>query len=126
MQKFETDVFYMTVHPNAFIEFTVKKNCVLKAKDVWQSQQLSANYLPNTKFYVLMEAESDFELSLDARQAGASKQYFSQAHALALYSKLTIHKILGNVYIKFSRPHTPTKFFDDKQQAINWLNSFRP
>ncbi len=125
MQKFETDIFYMTIHPNALIEFKVKKNCVLKAKDVWQSQEMSINYMPNTKFFVLMEAEGDFELSLDGRQAGASKQYSQHVNALALYSKSITHNILGNVFMKFSRPHTPTKFFDDKQKALNWLNTFR-
>lgn len=125
MKKFETDIFYMTVNDNALVEFKVKKDCVLKAKDVMQAQEMSKSCIPNTKFYVLMEAEGDFHLSSDTRQFGASKEYAEHAHALALCSDSMTHKVLGNVFIKFSRPHTPTKFFDDRQKAIEWLNTFR-
>ena len=115
----------MTVNDNALVEFKVKKDCVLKAKDVIQAQEMSKSCLPNSKFYVLMEAEGDFQLSSDTREHGASKDYAEHAYALALCSDSMTHKVLGNVFIKFSRPHTPTKFFDDRQKAIEWLNTFR-
>lgn len=125
MKKFETDIFYMIVNNDALVEFMVKKGCVLKANHVMDAQKMSESCIPNSKFFVLMESEGDFHLSSDTRQFGASKEYAAHAHALALYSTSTPHKVLGNVFIKFSRPHTPTKFFDNRQKAIEWLNTFR-
>ena len=125
MKKFETDIFYMTVNDNALVEFKVKKDCILKANHIMEAQKMSESCIPNSKFFVLMEAEGDFQLSSDTRQHGASKEYAQHTHALALYSSSIAHKVLGNVFIKFSRPHTPTKFFDDRQKAIEWLNTFR-
>ena len=31
-------------------------------------------------------------------------------------------KIIGNFYMKYHKPHTPTQFFNDEITAINWLN----
>ncbi|MBS1650775.1 MAG: hypothetical protein JSU07_02075 [Bacteroidetes bacterium] len=33
-------------------------------------------------------------------------------------------KILANFYLKFLKPERPTKFFVNKNDAINWLNQF--
>jgi hypothetical protein len=41
--------------------------------------------------------------------------------AVALYSNNLTLKIIGNLYIKLKRPASPTKFFDDRSKAIQWL-----
>jgi hypothetical protein len=33
-------------------------------------------------------------------------------------------KILANFYIKINKPERPTKFFNNKDEAINWLKPF--
>lgn len=33
-------------------------------------------------------------------------------------------KITGNFYLKFFKPHVPTKLFTDKEKAIKWLKQF--
>ena len=35
MKTYETDVFLMHVHDDAFMEFIVKKDVLLDAKDLW-------------------------------------------------------------------------------------------
>ncbi|WP_317898023.1 DUF7793 family protein [Aurantibacillus circumpalustris] len=32
-------------------------------------------------------------------------------------------KILGNFYMNFRRPKRPTRYFDNKEDAINWLHN---
>ena len=53
MRVFETKAFLMKVHDDLFIEFLVKDNVNLQASDVWESRDLSVNYIPNKKFFVL-------------------------------------------------------------------------
>jgi hypothetical protein len=33
-------------------------------------------------------------------------------------------KILANFYIKINQPERPTKFFNDKNEAVKWLKPF--
>jgi hypothetical protein len=47
---------------------------------------------------------------------------FSKADAFVI--KSIAQKILANFYIKINKPERPTKFFNDKEEAINWLKPF--
>ena len=123
MKQFETDVFLMTIHDNLLIEFKVKKNKTLQEKDIWESRDLSVNYMPNKKFMVLMEAEDNFEVSGDARRAGASFEYSKHVAALALCSNKLHEMIIGKLFLKINTPIVPTKFFDDRNKAIEWLKN---
>lgn len=123
MKQFETDAFLMTIHDDLFIEFLVKKNRTFQEKDVWESRDLSVSYMPNKKFTVLMEAEENFEVSGDARRAGASLEYSKHVAALALCSNKLHETIIGNLFLKINKPIVPTKFFDDRNKAILWLKS---
>src|ERR1700741_57484 len=124
MKKFETRAFLMTVHDDLLIEFTVKRNTTLQASDVWESRDMSVNHNPGKKFYVLFEGEENADVSADARRAGASQEYTKHVAALALYSQKLHEKIIGNLFLKINKPLVPTKFFDDREKAIEWLKAF--
>jgi hypothetical protein len=121
MKTFETNSFLMIVNNDLLIEFKVKKNTTLQATDIWESRDLSVNYLPYAKFMVLMETEENVDISGDARRAGASKEYGNHVSALALYSTKLHETIIGNLFLKINKPFVPTKFFDDRIEAITWL-----
>ena len=121
MKRFETKAFLMTVHDDLLIEFLVKDNVNLQASDVWESRDLSVNYIPNKKFFVLFEGGEDASVSGEARRAGASKEYTGHVAALALYSNKAYERIIGSLFLKINKPLVPTEFFDDREKAIAWL-----
>ena len=121
MKRFETKAFLMTVHDDLLIEFLVKKNVNLQASDIWESRDLSVEYIPHKKFFVLFEGDEDAEVSGEARRAGASKEYAGHVAALALYSNKTYERIIGSLFLKINKPLVPTEFFDDRDKAIAWL-----
>ncbi|MBK9283548.1 MAG: hypothetical protein IPM51_04430 [Sphingobacteriaceae bacterium] len=122
MKTFDEDNFKMHVHENALVEFLIKKDCRLTENDIWLSRNLSMNYLPGKKFFVLTEAEGAFNPTPGARSAGASKEYSKHVSALALCSNQTVLKILGNLFVQINKPAVKTKFFDDRDKALTWLN----
>jgi hypothetical protein len=65
----------MTIHDDLLIEFKVKANINLQASDVWESRDMSVNYMPHKKFFVLFEGDEDASVSGEARRAGASEEY---------------------------------------------------
>ncbi len=125
MKTFETLAFTMIVHDDLFIEFKIKHNVTLQAKDVWESRELSVNYIPNQKFLVLFEGDDGADVSGDARRAGASLEYSHHVEALALYSTKIHENIIGSLFLKINKPIVPTKFFDDREKAKEWLYSFK-
>ncbi len=121
MKTFETDAYVMNVHDDLLIEFKVKKNVKLLDKDIWESREQSVNYLPGKKFFVLFEVEEGFDVSADARRAGASEEYSRHVAAVALCSNRLHEKIIGNLFLKVNNPIVPTRFFDDRNKALEWL-----
>lgn len=121
MKTFETDAYIMNVHDDLLIEFKVKKNVKLLDKDIWESREQSINYMPGKKFFVLFEVEEGFDVSADARRAGASEEYSKHVAAVALCSNRLHEKIIGNLFLKVNNPIVPTRFFDDRAKAIEWL-----
>lgn len=125
MKTFETNAYTMTVHDDLLIEFKVKKNVTLQEKDVWESREQSVNYITGQKFKVLFEGDENANVSVDARRAGASKEYAGHVAALALYSNKLHERIIGNLFLKINKPFVPTRFFDNRDEAIAWLQSFQ-
>jgi hypothetical protein len=126
MRTYETDVYIMNVHTNGYLEFKVKKDSLLEPKDLWLSRKQSLEYLPGQKFAVLMESDDFFQLGAETRRVGASEEYSKDLVAVAMYSSNLTLKILGSLYIKINRPPVPTKFFDDRDKAEEWLKKFLP
>ncbi|MES2567570.1 MAG: hypothetical protein V4565_11925 [Bacteroidota bacterium] len=47
---------------------------------------------------------------------------YSKASAFILSS--VPQKVLGNFYLKFYKPERPTKFFNSKEEALEWIAQF--
>jgi hypothetical protein len=126
MKRFETSVFIMSVYDEGFIEFVVKKDAILDSEDLWEARKMSLEYLPGKKFGVLTEAQDMMNITREARDTGASKEYAKDLYGVALYSKNFSLKLLGNLYIRINKPIVPTRLFDDRKKAEDWLRSVMP
>ena len=123
MKEFHNKAFRMIIHDDRLKEFIVRKDSELKPADVEESLRLSNEYLPGTKFFVLIEGEEGARVSSEARRLAASHEYSKFTEALALYSGNAMQAIAGNLFLKINRPKVPTKFFDNRESAIKWLRS---
>ena len=45
--------------------------------------------------------------------------------AMAVYCHNSLSRIVGNILIGFNKSVFPSKIFDNKQEALNWLESHR-
>lgn len=60
-----------------------------------------------------------------------ARRYFSEAEAMkfvnafAIIISGTIHKLMGNAYIKYDRPSVPARLFTDEETAFNWVQNYR-
>lgn len=111
----------MNVHDDLLIEFRIKRNATLQATDVWTSRDQSIDYIRGKKFLVLFEGGANSNVSGDARRAGASEEYARHVTALAIYSPRNYEKIMGSLFLKINKPIVPTRFFDNRNDAIAWL-----
>lgn len=45
--------------------------------------------------------------------------------ALAIISTSLVTNMVANFFIKFNKPHAPTKIFRTEEEALTWLDTFR-
>lgn len=69
----------------------------------------------------IVEDFVDFDNEVMKYSAGPGTQ-FSCAEAYLI--KSMAHRILGNVYLKVFTPSVPTKVFNDREKAEEWLSQF--
>lgn len=94
-----------------------RKECV-EVLDVYED-------LLEAKKYPLLHVVNEYVIiDKEAREFGSSEAglKFSKAEAFVINS--FPHKLLANFYLKVNKPQVPTRFFENKQDAINWLNQF--
>ena len=69
-----------------------------------------------------MDGEENAKVSPEARRAVASEEYNKNVMALAVFSEKTLENIMGNLFVKINRPKVTTSFFDNRDNALQWLN----
>jgi hypothetical protein len=121
MEHYESENFSVTIHDDLLKEFVVKKDRELQADDVKASLNFSAQVSPGAKFFVLFEVQDGGRISHEARTVGASAEYHGHTAALALCSSALPMAITGNFFLKINRPKVPTRYFEERAGALEWL-----
>lgn len=120
----ETDTIRVTVHANGFTELLIKNDATFDTKDIIQSKNFIIGILKDKKAYILVEAAGDIYTNKEARDLAASPEHSTHHGAVAICSDKLAYKILGSLYIKVNKPNVPTKFFNKRNEAVDWLNTF--
>ncbi|NQX98298.1 MAG: STAS/SEC14 domain-containing protein, partial [Flavobacteriales bacterium] len=63
--------------------------------------------------------------SKESREYGAKKEVSGLSSAMAILAGKSLAAILvGNFFIRFNKPVTPTKIFKREEKALEWLATF--
>jgi hypothetical protein len=109
------------VHANAIKEFTVKKDVLLKEKDIWESSAMTDIPKGSRKFYVLFGLSEGSRVTANARRAVASEEYSQHVAALAICGEKIYESIRATLFSKVHRPKVPTRSFENRKDALEWL-----
>lgn len=88
---------------------TVK--AMTKAGDEWNGGVLCAN---------LLDIRDMIFAGSEVRSYGA-KQYRPHVAGMAILTGSRLSNSFANLFLKFSKPKTPTKLFNNENEAIGWL-----
>ncbi len=112
----ENDILFMRAKEDA--DFTLEAS--IEGIEVRKKLQ------QNKKMLVLIDTRNVFQVSKEAREYGASKEVSDLSTAMAILAGTSLATtLIGNFFINFNKPFSPTKMFKKEENAIKWLNSFR-
>lgn len=115
--------FTLEINSHGFYELIIKDNIEISVEDAVlirkAQEEISGKKLP-----MLIHGGKYSTINVDALKF-ISKNInmpYSKASAYIMYT--VAQKILGNFYLKINKPQRPTKFFNNKEEAIIWLKQY--
>lgn len=115
------DKIKMILYTNGVMNVIFKQNSTVELRDAEEAINWTAEVAGDRKFVNLMEAESNTEVDAEARALSASNQQNKYTIADAIVISSQAHRILTNFYLKFNKPTKPTKIFNNRDKALQWL-----
>ena len=107
---------------NSIIELKVFENIDIEFADAKQMREMLLKLSEGKKYAILLDGSETFNVSKEARELIAGKEYSLDRIASALYVKSLANKLIGNFFIKVNKPGSPTKIFSTYESAFAWLN----
>ena len=121
-ETLEYEKYTFIVYPELhFMAYIIKEGVTIDVKDAKEAKKIITDRWPDIKFYILAQGVKFFTLTREARTYTATRSFGNNTRAIAFYTTNTSLLVLGKMYIKIDRPHVPTKFFKDKNEARYWL-----
>ncbi len=114
----------VSLRSDGIIQIDMKANNTLQLIDAKQMVIAFAE-VGGGKKYPLLFIAGDFALaSYDARKYASGIEANQYTLASVFVVKNSIQKIMGNAYITFNKPITPTKIMTSEAEALKWLKTF--
>jgi hypothetical protein len=90
-------------------------------KAAYEMRALLVEVSSTPKYCVLLDATNSFVVTTEARAMIADKEFGKNRIAAAFVVASLANRLIGNFFIKFHKPHSPTKLFSSQPDAIKWL-----
>lgn len=110
------------LHDNGILEVIIKEDTEIDGANVMENIEATRLLTGVKKRVVLIDARVNFSITKEAREVLArnSKELLAKA---AVINSLA-GRLMGNFYINFHKPSTPTRLFTSREEAIEWLKKF--
>jgi hypothetical protein len=112
----EDDILFITLKEDAEIDVDQIKEAIRGRKEIQKD-------LP---MLTLTDIRNLYSISNKARIFAAKNESIRELNkAMAILTSSLATKMFANFFIKVNKPKTPTKMFDSKEKALNWLKTFK-
>jgi len=88
------------------------------------AQEKLRDSINREKTRVLIKLGALFKISIEARNYFANERTASIQRATALLTSSQITVLIANFFMSFNKPISPTKMFNNSEEAIRWLQKF--
>jgi hypothetical protein len=123
MPSTETKTSIIIFNPEeGFLRVSTKPNTEIELSDAKHDFFVAAELINKIKIPVLADSRNFTNSDKEVRDFYASREMAENISAMAVLVASLSTRIVGNFFIKTSKPHFPTKLFTTETGAIVWLN----
>ncbi|MGZ3901807.1 MAG: DUF7793 family protein [Bacteroidia bacterium] len=124
VKSIKNDATTVSLRSDGIIQIEIKPNTTLKLNDGKDVVKAFAEIGGGKKFPLLFIA-GDFALAnAEARYYASGKEANQYTLASVFVVNNVAQKLMGNAYITFNKPITPTKILTNHEEAVKWLKTF--
>ncbi len=124
VRSIDNDATTVSLRSDGILQIGIKANKTLQLVDARQIVNAFAELGGGKKFPLLFIA-GDFALaSSDARKYASGAEANQYTLASVFVVKNSVQKLMGNAYITFNKPITPTRIMTSEDEALKWLKTF--
>ena len=125
MLKEITDTSILSYDPTeGFLRVTVLPDKNLDLKEAKHDFDVAAKMLEYIRIAVLVDSRKALQQSAEVRKFYASKEVAKTITAMAILIDSSATRLIANFFIQFSKPHFPTRLFNNTTAAEKWLKQF--
>lgn len=103
------------------VKINIHEDAEIDLKDAMVMREQALTLVGGKKFTILFDANHRGNITPEARTQFACKEYTDVRVGAAIVTNSIANKIIGNFFIKFNKPASPTRIFSDELTAIEWL-----
>lgn len=96
----------------------------IELEDIAENQKIAREMTGSNRYVSLVIAAPYTSISHEARKAAGEHSNYPNTIAQAIVVKNLATRIMGNFFLRFHHPPCPSKLFNDRSAAIEWLHSF--
>lgn len=97
----------------------------LNVEDAQEMRSVFKELSKGQKYGILIDGTNFFTSTSDVRKLIANREYSAHRYATALVTNLLANRIFGNFFLSFNKPSSPTRIFNDEEQALNWIRKHK-
>ena len=118
---FHTSIAKVWLDDNGICRAVLAQKAEVGLRETKEFFELQKQVLGKQRAPVLFDMRQIYSSSGEARTYAAQHAQGLQATAIAILDNSSLGHILGNLFIKLSKPHFPTKLFSREGDALEWL-----
>lgn len=115
----------LSLRSDGIMHISLKESVTLNLKDAEDMVRTFGEMGEGKKFLLLFIAGSDTSVNTEARYYASTPEANRFTIASAFVVKSIAQKLLGNAYVTFNKPITPTRIFTNEEDALEWLLTFK-
>lgn len=115
----------LSLRSDGIMLISLKENVTLNLKDAEDMVRTFGEMADGKKLPLLFIAGIDASVNTEARYYASSPEANRFTIASAFVVKSIAQKLLGNAYVTFNKPITPTRIFTNEADALEWLYTFK-
>jgi len=121
-KKFKACSMYL--REDGIMNTVFEDNILITINDVTEALEWVQS-LGDKKYLNLFEGGYNTDFDVVVREYASSAEENKYTIADAIVATTSSLNMVANFYVKFNKPHMPTKVFKERDDAIKWLLSFK-